>query len=143
MANYQQYNKTAKSNNNKGLIIAVTLIILALILGATLLFMMAGDDDSSADVNTLVEDTQQTNDTATETETTTATATPGSNDLKIIRGSFNTASPLPAKTYITVYVGEEHSGEKVKIRALYTHDGSQLNQEMLCQKLLTVMVSLL
>ena len=50
-----------------------------------------------------------------------------SDSLSILSCSFSTENKSDALTYCDAYVGEEHSGESVKISVLYSRDGSNLN----------------
>ena len=77
---------------------------------------------STGDKISLFNDVDKTNTVNTEKVDSQSTSS-----LKIISGSFSTGSPLPQKTYITVYVGEEHAGEKCQIRVFYSHEGTRLN----------------
>ena len=110
----QTYNNNSSKNRNL-LIICITIIIIALIIAGA--FLLTSN-------NTPPETSQ--NVPSTTTENTNTEVTTASNPLKIISGHFYTAS-LPAKTYITVYVGEQHAGENVKIRVFYSHGGTRLN----------------
>ena len=47
--------------------------------------------------------------------------------MEIKGGCISTGSGLEDKTYATVYVGEEYSGDDVFIQIFYSRDGSQLN----------------
>jgi hypothetical protein len=47
--------------------------------------------------------------------------------MNILGGSFSTGGGLSDKTYASIYVGPEHSGENVKIQIKYSRDGSSLN----------------
>lgn len=47
--------------------------------------------------------------------------------LKILGGSMNTPSADSAKTYASFFVGKEHAGETVKVTALWSRNGNNLN----------------
>lgn len=47
--------------------------------------------------------------------------------MEIQGGCISTGSGLEDKTYATIYVGEEYSGEDVLIQIFYSRDGDQLN----------------
>ena len=122
-----QSSKGSSSKNNTILIVAVTLIIISLIVAGVLLYassnnLMSGSD-SSASGNGNTNDAE----VATPSENSNADENSQDSTLEILGGSFSTDSPLPAKTYITLYVGKEHAGEKCKIRVFYSYGGSQLN----------------
>ena len=53
--------------------------------------------------------------------------TPQSGSLKILGGSFYTGSSLEDKTYAEIYVGPQHSGEKIYVQIFYSRDGNGLN----------------
>ena len=115
------------SKNNNVLIIAVTLIIISLIVAGVLFYASninsMSESDSSAGVNDNSNNAVATGESENvNTEETTSVST-----MEILSGSFSTDSPLPAKTYITLYVGKEHAGEKCKIRVFYSNGGTQLN----------------
>ena len=56
-----------------------------------------------------------------------STSSSSSDSLSILSCSFSTENKSDALTYCDAYVGEEHSGENVKISVLYSRDGSNLN----------------
>lgn len=117
-SNIKQGNETFQKNNSSNTnlkIISITIIIIVLILAGTFVLLSNNNnqDDSSA------ENIATTTSSNTETQST--------NNLRIISGSFSTDNYLPAKTYATIYVGQEHAGESVKIRIFYSNSGTQLN----------------
>lgn len=128
--NRPQYNNYQKSDN-KWVIIAITLIVLAVIVAGTIIYISGSDNTNDVSGNSFSSNNVQENSVNTvntgSSESTTEKSTTSSSSLRIISGSFNTGSSLSDKTYITVYVGKEHAGENVKIKVLYTRDGSQLN----------------
>lgn len=83
------------------------------------------------------------NATATTTQSTASTSSSlpsisqSSSSMTINGGSFSTGSHLSDKTYAKIYVGPEHSGEKVKIQILYSRDGSSLNNGNMVPKTVT------
>ncbi len=81
-------------------------------------------NQSNDDVN------EDINDISTENETNYIS----NNDIKIISGNFYTGNHLPDKTYCTIYVGSQHSNEKIKISVLYSSDGNILNSDDIVQK---------
>jgi len=126
----KQFNSTSKTNknhsskNNNIIIIAVTLIIISLLVAGVLFYI--SNNNMLADDSSVNESDNSNNVNATDNSEKSEEVTSTGNALKIISGSFTT-NPLPSKTYITVYVGEEHAGENVKIRVFYSHGGTQLN----------------
>ena len=52
---------------------------------------------------------------------------PQSGSLKILGGNFYTGSELEDKTYAEIYVGPQHSGEKIYVQIFYSRDGKGLN----------------
>lgn len=54
--------------------------------------------------------------------------------MEIEGGCISTGGGLEDKTYATIYVGEEYSGEDVLIQIFYSRDGSQLNPGNKVQK---------
>ena len=54
-------------------------------------------------------------------------STPESGALKTLGGSFSTGSAEEDKTYAEIYVGPQHSGEKIYVQIFYSRDGNGLN----------------
>lgn len=131
-SSFKKYNSaTQKDNSNDSskniLIICLTLIIISLLIAGAVLYTSNNNADqnnvpTSNDVNSSPAPESTDNNEAKNTEVTSAQY-----PLKIVSGSFRTDSPLPSKTYITVYVGAEHAGENVKIRVFYSNGGTRLN----------------
>ncbi|WP_323735866.1 zinc ribbon domain-containing protein [Methanosphaera sp. ISO3-F5] len=122
-ASLKNHNPTSRtdnnsSKNNKIIIISITIIIISLIIAGSILYMSENNSKteniSSNNENNAVNSNVSSNENLND-------------NLKIISGSFSTATPLPAKTYITVYVGDNHAGENVKIRVFYSYRGTTLN----------------
>ena len=67
-------------------------------------------------------------------DSVTAQSTNAVQEMKISGGTFSTGSDLSDKTYASIYVGPEHSGEKVKIQIKYSRDGSSLNDGNMVSK---------
>lgn len=116
-------NDNSSNNNNKLIAIVITVIIIALIIAGTFVFL-SNNENTTSNNDTL---NNSTNVDKTNTVNTEKVDSQSTSSLKIISGSFSTGSPLPQKTYITVYVGEEHAGEKCQIRVFYSHEGTRLN----------------
>lgn len=117
-------NNIDNSSNNNLLIIVITVIVIIAIIAGTVIFLT---NDGFTSQNTLDNISEENNTSNENSVNTTQTVSSNDGDLKIISGSFTTGSPLPAKTYITVNVGQQHAGENVKIQVFYTHDGYRLN----------------
>ena len=81
------------------------------------------------DKNTLIHiiKSLKVNDTTDATPETTS-------DLKVISGDITTGSSLSDKTKAHIYVGSEHSGETIKITAVYMRDGANLNNGNILSK---------
>jgi len=124
--NYTTQPHNSNSSNNNILIICITLIIILLIVTGAFLYISNNNSSNnnvvSSNDNGNLNNKVSADNSANSNSEVSSTSTP----LKIISGSFTTGS-LPAKTYITVYVGEKHAGEQVKIRVFYYHGSNQLN----------------
>ena len=116
----------SNSSNNNVLIICITLIIILLIVTGAFLYITNNNSSNNNDLSNNNNNGNLNTATADNTGNSNSEVSSTVTSLKIISGSFTTGS-LPAKTYITVYVGEEHAGEKVKIRVFYSHGSNQLN----------------
>ena len=132
-SNMRNMNRRSQTNNDSSssknlLIIGITLIIIVLIVMGTFLLISDNHEDTSiqdkSSDNNVSNNTNSAQDNSADAK---QLVTQQTSPLRIISGSFTTGSSLSDKTYITVYVGEEHAGESVKIKVLYTRDGSQLN----------------
>ena len=128
-ANVKKTNFTSKksnknSPNNNKIIIIVSVIIISILLVGVLFYM---SNSNLSNNNAPIKETENSKNINTTVNDNTEDSTATDNSLKIISGSFSTNSPLPAKTFITVYVGKEHAGEQVKIRVFYTNGDTQLN----------------
>lgn len=124
-----------KSMDNTSKYIIIALIIIAIALAGVFAYIGFGNNASdsqdtaqSSDANTTVQATQPTQ---------TNTASSATQDMTIYGGSFYTGSGLSDKTYASVYVGEEHAGEKVKIQIKYSRDGNSLNKGNMVPKTVT------
>ena len=127
--------KEKSSSDEKTKYIIIALIIIAIALAGVFAYVGFGNhSDDSSQPQTGNNPVSDVNDTATAEATQPAqqttqasapsnTATP----MTISGGSFSTGSSLSDKTYASIYVGPQHSGEKVKIQIKYSRDGSSLN----------------
>lgn len=129
-SSFKQYNsskQTDKENSSKNiLIICLTLIIISLLIAGALLYASNNNSEPNNVPTTNAMNNSPNPQNVDNSENTQSEVTQTDNPLKIISGSFTTDT-LPAKTYITVYVGEEHAGENVKIRVFYSNGGTRLN----------------
>ncbi len=126
-------NNEKSSNDNTTKYIIIALIIIAIALAgafAYIGFANHGDDsqqvqDNAASDSSPVQSTQsgQSAQTTQSSSSSASTTSP----MTILGGSFSTGSSLSAKTYASIDVGSEHSGEKVIIQIKYSRDGSSLN----------------
>ena len=115
------------SNNNTTKIAIVVLIIIAVVLAGTLIYIY-GNNLQSQQANTPVSDNNDnSNNGANSVESSSSQAKAKSPSMKIKGGSFSTGSELADKTYASIFVGSEHSGEKVTIQIYYSRDGNTLN----------------
>ena len=104
-------NGNSKSDNKNLIIICLTIVICAiLIAGALVLFSNNGSDNNS-DALSDSASLNGSNSVDNSVENTSASTEPAKTD----------------KTYCSVYVGQQHAGENVRISVLYSRDGSTLN----------------
>ncbi|MDO5820181.1 MAG: zinc ribbon domain-containing protein [Methanobrevibacter sp.] len=129
-SNSSNSNSNAGSDNKNLIIICLTVVICAiLIAGALVLFSNNNSNDNSdmlSDSASLNGSVGNVNGTDTN-QVIEEPAKSAQSNIKIQSGSFSTGSGKSDKTYCSVYVGEEHAGENVKISVLYSRDGSTLN----------------
>lgn len=129
-------NKEKESSDNTTKYIIIALIIIAVALAgafAYIGFNNNGDSSNQAQANNnqaaSVNNTTQSPAQSAPAQTTQVSSAPSTaKPLKIESGSFSTGSSLSDKTYASIYVGKEHSGENVKIQIKYSRDGSSLNK---------------
>ena len=110
-----------KSDNTTKIII-IALVIVAIVLAGAFIYLQGfGSDHTKASSDAVNLTTQQ--------QSAPATATPQSSvsSMKIISGSFSTGSAESAKTYASIYVGTQYSGQSVIVQIWYSRDGSTLN----------------
>lgn len=128
-------NKEKESSDNTTKYIIIALIIIAVALAgafAYIGFNNNGDSSNQAQANNnqaaSVNNTTQSPAQSAPAQTTQVSSAPSTaKPLTIYSGSFSTGSSLSDKTYASIYVGKEHSGENVKIQIKYSRDGSSLN----------------
>lgn len=123
-------NQSATNNTTKYIIIA--LVVVAIVLAGAFAYLYgfgstqsndsqanAAQDDQSVDESEEPAQAQTTQESSPEPAAKTS--------MSILGGSFSTGGGLEDKTYASIYVGSEHSGEKVTIQIYYSRDGSTLN----------------
>lgn len=134
MINSINEEKNSKDNTSKYIIIA--LIVIAVVLAGVFAYIGFGNNESGDSQNQVqssnpaVESvnnkTQASQPAQTATQSSSSSSAPTSS-MNILGGSFSTGGGLSDKTYASIYVGPEHSGENVKIQIKYSRDGSSLN----------------
>lgn len=129
-------NKEKASSDNTTKYIIIALIIIAVALAGAFAYIGLnnhGDDagsQSQANNNQVstVNNTAEPAQSSQPAQTTQVSSSPSAaSSMTIYGGSFSTGSSLSDKTYASIYVGPEHSGENVKIQIKYSRDGSSLN----------------
>ena len=71
--------------------------------------------------------TDNTQNTENSSASSTASDSSSTAGMKIQSGSITTGSSLSSKSVCKVYVGSQYSGSKIKMRTVYSRDGSNLN----------------
>ena len=128
----QIINNVHKPKNNNTKIIIVALIIVAVVLAGALIYFYGFNTNPNENIDNVSNDNQVVeNVTPENTEVqqaqTVESSEPITTSMTIYGGTFKTGSGLSDKTYASIYVGPEHSGEKIKIQILYSRDGNALN----------------
>lgn len=122
---------SASGGDNKNLIIiCLTIIICAVLIAGGFMFLSNGSSNNGASdsVNLADYSDNQNEDINTSTTESEPVAKSSTSGMEILSGTFSTGSSASDKTYCSVYVGEQYSGENVKISVLYSYGGSNLNQ---------------
>jgi len=121
-----------KDNTTKYIIVA--LIIIAVVLAGTFIYIygFGQQNQSDSDQSNQIHNNQDINQNeepaqAQSTQSTQQSTKPASTSMSILGGSFETGGGLEDKTYASIFVGPEHSGENVKIQIYYSRDGNTLN----------------
>lgn len=123
-------NKEKQSSDNTTKYIIIALIIIAIALAGAFAYIGFSDngDDSQVQTNSnpsaSVNESVKTPTQSAPAQTSQASSSPS---MEIQGGSFSTGSSLSDKTYASIYVGKQHTGENVKIQIKYSRDGSSLN----------------
>lgn len=123
-------NQSASNNTTKYIIIA--LVIVAIVLAGAFAYIYGfGSTQSNDSQANAVQDNQSVDESEEPAQAQTTQASPSEpaakTSMSILGGSFSTGGGLDDKTYASIYVGSEHSGEKVTIQIYYSRDGSTLN----------------
>ena len=123
--------KSGNDNTTKYIIIALIIIAIALA-GAFAYIGFANNSDGQQVQDNAASDSnpvQSTDSPQTpQSSSSSSSSAPATSAMTILGGSFSTGSSLSAKTYASIDVGSEHSGEKVIIQIKYSRDGSSLNK---------------
>ena len=108
-----------KSDNTTKIII-VALVIVAIVLAGAFIYLQGfGTNDSqtsSSDASNSAVQQSQPATTASSSSSQPKQATQASTPITIKGGSFSTGSAEEDKTYASIYVGTEHSGENVIVQ---------------------------
>lgn len=119
------------SGNNTTKYIIVALVIVAIILAGAFVYIYGfgnnGSQDTSAPEVKNNNEGSDVSDKSVQATQTSSQSSQASSSMSIKGGSFSTGGGLQDKTYASIYVGPEHSGENVKIQIYYSRDGSTLN----------------
>ena len=124
-------NSKSKGDNTTKYII-VALVIIAIVLAGAFVYIYgfgSNNNDSQTQPAQQAKNNQtaQQDDEPAQTQAQSVQSTPESSSMSILGGSFETGGGLEDKTYASIFVGPEHSGEKVTIQILYSRDGNALN----------------
>ncbi len=129
MINEISKEKSGSNDTTKYIIIA--LIVVAIALAGVFAFVGFGNhtDDSQSSPQQAANTNQEVKNDDNQPAQATQTSQPAKtiSGMEILGGSFSTGSGLEDKTYASIYVGPQHSGENVKIQIWYSRDGSTLN----------------
>lgn len=124
-------NSKSKGDNTTKYII-VALVIIAIVLAGAFVYIYGfgshnNDSQTQPAQQAKNNQTAQQADEPAQTQAQSVQSTPKSSSMSILGGSFETGGGLEDKTYASIFVGPEHSGEKVTIQILYSRDGNALN----------------
>lgn len=128
---YSSVNKApvnnAESDKSKNiLIICVAAVICVLIVACAFIYVNGNDDGDDGDNAVNNVDTPVNNDNKVSTSSSHSQPKTVSS-MKILGGSFSTGSSSSAKTYAHIYVGSQYAGQNVKITAIWSRNGNNLN----------------
>lgn len=122
-----QFNNDSNVNNVKEdkskniLIICVAAVICVLIVAGAFIYVNYNNDNNSDVANVAPVDNNTPSTATAEAEPDPVT------NMKILGGSFSTGSSASSKTKAHIYVGSQYAGQSVKITAIWSRDGSNLN----------------
>ena len=126
--NFNEEKQDENGLNKNILIIAIVIILCTGIIAGAVIFSSNNSSNQQNDTNP--DQNQQNTDTNVNNPSSgsgSSSATAVSN-LKIISGSVSTGSSDSDKAYCHVYVGSDHAGDSVRISALFSRDGNNLNE---------------
>lgn len=134
-------NGKSGGTDDKAKYIIIALIIVVIALAGVFAYVGFGSHHNDEVLNPVpnnvsapAQSAQSTQSSQQSTQTSQSTTSAPATSMSILGGSFSTGSSLSAKTYASIYVGPEHSGEKVIIQIKYSRDGSSLNNGNMVQK---------
>lgn len=119
------------SGNNTTKYIIVALIIVAVALAGAFVYLYGFNNDNSQNNQAPIQNDNQSSVDSSQhvqaSQSSQSAQPQASSSMSILGGSFSTGGGLEDKTYASIFVGPEHSGENVKIQIFYSRDGSTLN----------------
>lgn len=121
--NNSNVNNVSEDKSKNILIICVAAVICVLIVAGAFIYINGSNGDNVDDVNNV---SPVENNVTTAAVTAEAEPDPVSN-MKILGGSFSTGSSASAKTKAHIYVGSQYAGQQVKITAIWSRNGNNLN----------------
>ena len=116
-------NKQSNANNvdedkSKNILIVCVAAVICVLIVACAFILISGNDNDDANVATV---------NSGNTTVDAVSSGPDNSNMRILGGSFYTGSSLESKTQAHIYVGTEYAGQQVKITAIWSRDGSNLN----------------
>lgn len=116
------------SNDNTTKYIIIALAIVAIVLAGAFVYIYGfGQNNSQQDTVQNGNQGALQNDEPIQAQNSQASQSTPTTAISILSGSFSTGGGLNDKTYASIFVGKEHSGEKVQIQIFYSRDGADLN----------------
>lgn len=116
-------NNSGNDNTTKYVIVA--LIVVAIVLSGAFVYVYGFGDNSQDDFKPIAKNNNSGHVSDDDSEKTSSQSS--SSSMSILGGIFETGGGLNDLTYASIYVGPQHSGEKVVIQIFYSRDGSTLN----------------